>query len=141
MFEPVTSRIIIKTMKRSSVWSLIGLLKIHKWDLQIAICGRERGRGNLCSKRLSFVVWYGSPCFQLFSSWSLSLYWFILAISVHNHQFVINYSALFICVFTSSSMSGFECEFSGELWPHLKVTGQRKRRNMKARNYFPLVEI
>lgn len=58
------------------------------------------------------------------------LYQFILDISVHNHQFVINYSALFICMFSSSLMSGFQHKYSGEFDQHFKVIWLRERKNI-----------
>lgn len=60
-FELVTSRIMIRVMKKSSAWSLISLLKIHKWDLQIPICVRETWEQalqegtNLCGLVFQFI--------------------------------------------------------------------------------------
>lgn len=71
-FEAVTLGIIIKVMKKSSVWSLIGLLKIHKWNAQIPICVRET-QEQAQQTGLIFVVCYFSSYFQMISSWSLSL--------------------------------------------------------------------
>lgn len=71
-FEAVTSSIIIKVMKKSSVWSLIGLLKIHKLNAQIPIFVRET-QEQARQTGLTFVVCYFSSYFQMISSWSLSL--------------------------------------------------------------------
>lgn len=71
-FEAVASSIIIKVMKKSSAWSLIGLLKIHKWNAEIPFCVRGT-QEQAWQTGLTFVVCYFSSYLQMISSWSLSL--------------------------------------------------------------------